>query len=292
MALKVGFVGLGAMGAPMAERVLEAGFELSVWNRNVERARDIAARGATVAKDPAALAESSDVVLSCLLDAGAIDQVYRGQRGLLEGAHQGLILLEHGTFDPEFARELGEEAAELGAYFLDAPVSGGSSAAEAGTLATMVGGDPAVEANARQVVSAYANVIEWLGPVGSGLTLKLVNQMLVTAHVAAACEAGALIQQLPLDPTAAARVLNHGWASSAMLSRCLPMTFGQDLTGDSDASLGGLREAQQLVLRMAEQHEVTVPVFDRAVTRFDQGRERGWGNRDLAALTELNQPPA
>lgn len=290
MKLKVGFVGLGAMGGPMAKRVLEAGFELSVWNRNVERTRDIVERGATLAKDPAALAESSDVVMSCLLGSDAIEEVYRGKRGLLAGAHEGLILVEHGTFNPEFAKSLGNEAAMLGASFVDAPVSGGSSAANAGTLVTMVGGDAAAEASVREVAGAYASSIEWLGPVGSGLMLKLVNQMLVTAHVAAACEAAALVQLLPIDPAAATRALNHGWASSAMLSRCLPIAFTQDLTAGSDANLGGLREAQHLVLQMAEQTGVAVPVFDRAVTRFDQARENGWGGRDLAALTGLNAP--
>lgn len=291
MALKVGFVGLGAMGGPMAERVLEAGFDLAVWNRNIERTRQLSARGAAVANNPAELAEASDVVMSCLLDAEAIDVVYRGEKGLFAGSHNGLILVEHGTFNPEFARELGEEAAAQGVYFVDAPVSGGRLAAAAGTLVTMLGGDTAVETTVREVVSAYSDSIEWLGPVGSGLTLKLVNQMLVTAHVAAAGEAAALIQQLPLEPVAATRVLGHGWARSAMLSRCLPMAFAEDLTVDSDANLGGLEEAQELVLRMAEGLGVAVPVFDRAVARFDEGRKKGWGNRDLAALTALSQPP-
>lgn len=289
---RVGYLGLGAMGAPMAHRVHDAGLPLRVWNRTVARTEPFAARGVGVAESVAELAESSDILLSCLLSTEVTREVYLGADGLLSGARPGLVIVEHGTFDPALATEIAAAAADRGAYFVDAPVSGGAVAAAAGSLAVMAGGPPEAEPLFRRVVGAYAGVVEWLGPVGSGLALKLVNQMLVSTHVAVATEAANVVRSLGIDPEAAIRVLSGGWAQSAMLERALPLVFAGDFAAPSDATIGGLAEAQRLLADVATTAGVEVPVFARAADRFTEARDRGWSDRDLTALAALGEAPA
>ncbi|MBL3700708.1 NAD(P)-dependent oxidoreductase [Leucobacter luti] len=286
---RVGFIGLGAMGAPMAHRLLDAGHELHVWNRSPERAAPFAARGARVADGPAELAESCDIVLGCVLGSAAVREVYLCEGGLVSAARPGLVLVEHGTFDPGLASELGAAAAARGVFFADAPVSGGAVAAAAGTLAVMAGGHPEARQPLLEVAAAYAGVIEWLGPVGSGLALKLVNQMLVSTHVAIAAEAANLIDALGIDPAAATRALSGGWAQSAMLERCLPLALAADFEAPSDATIGGLAEAQRLLAELSATTATPLPVFASAAERFAAARALGWGGRDLAALAALTR---
>lgn len=284
---RIGYLGLGAMGGPMAHRLLDTGHALQVWNRTVARAEPFVARGAFRAETAAALAGSSDVVLSCLLSTEVTRQVYLGPDGIVAAARPGTLIVEHGTFDPALAHEIADAAADRGVLFVDAPVSGGAVAAEAGALAIMAGGPAEAEARFREVVAPYARVIEWLGPVGSGLALKLVNQMLVSTHVAVATEAANVVQSLGIDPAAASRVLAGGWAHSTMLERTLPIAFAGDFASPSDATIGGLAEAQRLLREIAAAAGVAVPVFERAADRFAQARELGWSDRDLAALAAL-----
>ncbi|WP_029988280.1 NAD(P)-dependent oxidoreductase [Leucobacter sp. PH1c] len=289
---RIGFIGLGAMGAPMAHRLVDAGYDVTVWNRSPERTRPLTDRGAKLASSPAELAAKNDLVLSCLLDTAVIREVHTGPDGTFSGSRPGQVIVEHGTFSPEAARELSAAAEARGLSFVDAPVSGGAVAAAAGALVVMAGGPSAAEASLRAVASAYAAVVEWLGPAGSGLALKLINQMLVSTHVAAASEAARLIQELGIEGGAATRALTGGWAGSAMLARCLPLALdasGAALQEPSDATIGGLAEAQQLVHGIGTMRNVGLPVFAAAAARFTEARARGWGSRDLAALVELER---
>src|SRR5438128_1228854 len=129
---RIGFLGLGAMGSRMAGRLLDAGFALTVHNRTRARETELIHRGAASASSPAVLAASSDVVISCLLDDGAIEQVYRGDDGLISAARRGQVFIEHATFSPALARDIEREFAKQEAVFLDAPVSGGPEGAAAG----------------------------------------------------------------------------------------------------------------------------------------------------------------
>ncbi len=290
--LRVGFMGLGAMGEPMAQRVLDAGYQLRVWNRTRARSERLAAQGARVSDSPAELADELDVLLSCLLSTEVMREVYLGPGGVLSRDRPGLTIVEHGTCDPALAREIAAVATERGAAFVDAPVSGGAVAAAAGTLAVMAGGDPSAEARLRELVSSYASVFEWLGPAGSGLTLKLINQMLVSTHVAIATEAAAVIDRVGIDPVAAARVLSGGWAQSTMLARCLPLALSGETGPPSDAPIGGLAEAQRLLAELATDTQLELPVFAQVSAEFAAARARGLGTHDLAGLRSSGSNPS
>ncbi|MFF3332778.1 NAD(P)-dependent oxidoreductase [Streptomyces sp. NPDC002888] len=280
----VGFAGLGVMGGPMAERLLRAGHRLRVWTRDRNKTERFADLGAVVAADPHELAAACDVVLSCLLDSEVVRSVYLGRRGLLAGTRPGTVLVEHGTFAPEVALALCEQAEQRGAAFVDAPVTGGRAAATAGSLVIMAGGREDAVERVAAVLSSYAAKLVRAGAPGNGLRLKLINQMLVTVHAAAAGEAAALVRSAGLDRDAAISVLCSGWGASTMLERSLPLALDEATDHDSNAPLGGLLEAQQLIAHM---RPVPLPVFDAAAGRFARATELGWQRRDLAALADL-----
>jgi 3-hydroxyisobutyrate dehydrogenase-like beta-hydroxyacid dehydrogenase len=277
----IGFVGLGAMGGRMARRLAEAGHDLRVWNRS-----PAAAAGLATAESPAELAANTSIVIGCLLDDSAVERVYLADDGLLAGAATGTLLIEHGTFSPALAHRIDGRAAEKGCAFLDIPVTGGPEGAAAGTLIGMAGGSSADLDRARPVLTAYAAAVHLAGPVGSGLRLKLVNQLLVSVHMAAAAEAGALLRATGADPETARAVLCGGWAASAMLDRELPRI----LTGDYEfagAAIAGLVHVQGLVAGAFAEAGISSRLLPPVRELFDDAIFAGVGGNDPAALVTL-----
>jgi 3-hydroxyisobutyrate dehydrogenase-like beta-hydroxyacid dehydrogenase len=282
----IGFLGLGVMGAAMATRLIQAGHEVTVFNRTRARAQSLARLGAQVADSPRELAGRCAQVFGCLLDTAAVESVYTGRDGALAAARPGQIFVEHATFAPESARRLADAAAERGAYFLDAPVTGGPDGAAAGTLVAMIGGDPDGVHRVRDVLGAYVDQALHVGPVGAGLQLKLVNQLLVTTHMAAAAEAAVMIDRLGLPKELSVRVLTSGWAASAMLTRVLPPALDGDYAGRG-ATVGGLIEVQRLVGDLAERADTPLAVFPAAREVFARAEAAGLGGGGAAGLVEV-----
>lgn len=184
---KVGFAGLGRMGEPMAQRLLEAGFDLAVHNRSPAPAQALAARGATAAATPAELAADRDVVITMLAGPAAVEQVVAGADGVLAGARPGAVVVDMSTIGPSAARALAARAAERQVAFLDAPVSGSTPAAAAGTLAVFAGGDAAALERARSALDAIASSVVHVGPSGAGAAVKLgLNTVLAQLNEAIA----------------------------------------------------------------------------------------------------------
>jgi 3-hydroxyisobutyrate dehydrogenase-like beta-hydroxyacid dehydrogenase len=289
--LSIGFVGLGVMGSAMACRLLAVGHDVSVYNRNPAKADALRAQGAKICGTPSEVASASDIVLGCLLDTDAVRSVYTGEGGLLGATRRGAVLVEHGTFDPAAAQHIAAAAREVGAEFLDVPVTGGPEGATAGTLTAMAGGAEEALERARPIIGTYAGRIEYVGGPGTGLALKLVNQLLVTCHLASAAEAAAMIRRLGLPPETADRVLGSGWAASAMLARTLPRADARDYESVG-ATIGGLLEVQRLVAALGERNGVTLTAFPAARSVFDLSVAAGHAGSDPAALVEtyLTQP--
>jgi 3-hydroxyisobutyrate dehydrogenase-like beta-hydroxyacid dehydrogenase len=280
---RIGFVGLGAMGSRMASRLVDAGYDVIVHNRTPGPEAELVRRGAESVSSPRAVAAGADVVVGCLLDDDAVRQVYLGEAGIAHGARRGQMFIEHATFSPALARDIAMTLATNGGAFLDAPVSGGPEGATAGTLTAMVGGSGQYVAPAKDVMRAYASHIVHVGPTGAGLELKLVNQLLVSCHAAAAAEAAELIGRLEIPLDVAASVLNASWASSAMLSRLFERR--QDNAGTpSKATIAGLDAPQQLVREMLATHGLAPAVSNAALGVFADARARGRGRHDLTEL--------
>ena len=215
--MRVGFIGLGSQGAPMARRIAEAGFDLTLWARRPATLEPFAGTAAKTAQSPAELAATSDLVCICVVGDDDVREVLRGDTGVLAGLASGAIVAVHSTVHPDTCRELSESAAEQGVSLIDAPVSGGGPAAAEGKLLVMVGGDEEVVDRCRPVFATYADPIVHLGPLGSGQVAKILNNVLFTANVGSAISTLELGESLGIDRSRLCEVLGNGSATSKAL---------------------------------------------------------------------------
>ena len=219
MSQRVGFIGLGALGAPMARHVAER-FDTMVWNRTVARAERFGEEtGSQVATDPAALARWADVVMTCLPTSREVREVVQRIGDAWTSKH---LLIDATSGDPTTSREIADWLAERGAAFVDAPVSGGTDGAVAGTLTVMVGGDAEAFERGRGIVDAYAGKIVHVGPVGAGHALKAVNNALLAVNVLAAGEGLAALVKLGVSASAALDVINASSGRSNVTENLVP----------------------------------------------------------------------
>ncbi|MGV9675986.1 NAD(P)-dependent oxidoreductase [Nocardia sp. NPDC003482] len=217
--MRVGFIGLGSQGGPMARRIAEAGYRTTLWARRAATLEPFADTGAATADSPAALAAASDLVCLCVVGDADVREVALGEAGVLAGLAPGSVLAVHSTVHPDTCRELAEIAAAQGVSVIDAPVSGGGPAASAGRLLVMAGGPADVVERCRPVFATYGDPIVHLGDIGSGQATKLLNNLLFTANIATAVSTLALGKELGIDPDRLGEVISHGTANSFALGR-------------------------------------------------------------------------
>ncbi|MFI7530223.1 NAD(P)-dependent oxidoreductase [Nocardia salmonicida] len=247
---RVGFIGLGSQGAPMARRIAEAGYETTLWARREATLEPFADSGTRVADSPAALAEASDVVCLCVVGDADVREVVSGEHGVLAGLTSGGIVVVHSTVHPDTCRELAEYAAGQGCSLIDAPVSGGGKAAAEGQLLVMVGGPAEATARCRPVFETYANPVVHLGEVGSGQVAKLLNNLLFTANLAVAKSAMDLGCGLGIEPARLSEVVSRGSADSYALGRVALLGNSLDLLAAHGGEL--LRKDVGLVVEVAD----------------------------------------
>ncbi|RWU22476.1 2-hydroxy-3-oxopropionate reductase [Pseudomonas alkylphenolica] len=219
----LGFAGIGLMGLPMCRRLLAAGYALTVWNRSPEKCDALVKAGARLAQTPAELCAEADVVLLCLADTAVVREVVFGAEGVAKGAKPGQLLVDFSSLEPTATREMAAELAALsGMGWLDAPVSGGTPGAEAGTLAIMVGGDAADLERVRPVLLNLGQRVTHMGPVGAGQVTKACNQMIVACNALVIAEVVALAEQSGVDASLIAEALAGGFADSKPLQILAP----------------------------------------------------------------------
>lgn len=211
---RVGFIGLGSQGGPMARRIVEDGVPTVLWARRQETLDAYADTKAEHATSVADLAARVDVACVCVVDDAGVDEVVSGPGGLLSAMAPGGVVAIHSTVHPQTVQRVAEQAAEKGIAVLDAPVSGGGPGAEARRLLVMVGGDPEVLERVRPVFATYADPIVHLGPVGAGQRAKLINNLMLTANLGVLESAYALARSLQVDPAQLSTVLGHGSGNS------------------------------------------------------------------------------
>jgi 3-hydroxyisobutyrate dehydrogenase-like beta-hydroxyacid dehydrogenase len=205
--MRVGFIGLGSQGAPMAQRIVAAGHPTTLWARRPAALEPFAGTAARVADSPAALAAESDLVCLCVVNDADVEQVGTEVLGTLAS---GGVIAVHSTVHPDTCRALAERAATRGIAVVDAAVSGGAPAAQAGTLVVLVGGDAEVVERCRPVFASYGDPVAHLGPLGSGQIAKIINNVLFTANLGTAASALALGAELGIDRARLAEVVVHG----------------------------------------------------------------------------------
>jgi 3-hydroxyisobutyrate dehydrogenase-like beta-hydroxyacid dehydrogenase len=212
--LRVGFIGLGSQGAPIARRIAEAGHPLTLWARRDATLEPFEDTGAKTAGSPAELAADSDVIGICVTGDADVEAVTGGDDGILAGIREGTIIAVHATVHPDTCRRLAAAAEAKGAHVLDAPVSGGAPAASAGKLLVMVGGDDETVARATPVFGTFGDPVVHLGPLGAGQVTKLLNNTVFTAHLAVAASLFELGKSFGVDPARLGEVISHGSGNS------------------------------------------------------------------------------
>lgn len=228
MAETVGFIGLGIMGQGMANNLLNAGFELNVWNRTPGKMDAFCAAGARCCASPADLAAHSDIIITCVSDTADVEEVILRENGVIYGAREGSLVIDMSTISPDTTRYLAGTLAQKGVHMLDAPVSGGSEGAAKGTLSIMVGGDAAQVERARPVLEAMGKTITHVGETGAGQTVKLVNQILVVVTMLGVSEALLFAQAGGLDLHKTLDAVSQGAAGSWALSNRGPQMIARD----------------------------------------------------------------
>lgn len=228
MAERVGFIGLGIMGRGMANNLLKAGFAVRVWNRTASRMEPLVEAGAQAGSSPADVAANSDIIITCVSDTPDVEKVILGEDGVIHGAKAGALVIDCSTISPQATREIAAKLNEKGIHMLDAPISGGSEGAAKGTLSIMVGGDEEQFQRAMPVFEAMGKTITHIGPVGTGQTVKLVNQVLVVGNCLAMCEALLFAQAGGVDLQKTFDAISQGAAGSWMFTNRGPQIIKRD----------------------------------------------------------------
>lgn len=284
--MSVGFIGLGNMGLPMARTLLGKGFELHVHTKMRFKAEALEGEGARIADSPADLAARADVVLACLPDPSASEEVFLGRRGLASAARPGQILIDHSTVGPELSRACYRAANDRGAHFLDAPISGGPAGAAAGTLAIMAGGDESAFERSLPTLRALGKTIVHMGGPGAGSVTKLVNQILVAVNTLASCEALLVGIRSGLDPEKLDRVLKGAWGASRMLERNAPLIASRDF-GPSAAPIRHFVKDLGLALELSAQMGLSLRATKEAALLNRAAADAGMASHDLVAIYQL-----
>jgi 3-hydroxyisobutyrate dehydrogenase len=280
----VGFVGLGDIGAPMAERLAQAGYALHVWNRTAAKVRALAGPRVRVAETASALARYCRIVFICVTDAAAVEYVVFGPQGLAEEMGEDHLLVDCSTIGPKPTRDMAQRLAQhCGAGWVDAPVSGGAAGARAGTLAAMVGGTDAEVERVRPCLAAFASNITHMGPVGSGAATKACNQILSYCAGAAVAEALNLAAAFGLDPARLPAALAGGFGDSRVLQHYGPKMAEGTCSGNSLISLKDL----DIALEMARTSGRPVPLTALTASLFRLAIAQGHTSTGLATPVRL-----
>lgn len=284
--LKVGYVGLGLMGRPMALRLLKAGVPLTVWGRTPERLADAVAGGAVLAGSAAELARASDVVITCVSDTAAVEAVVFGPGGIAEGAAAGKVLVDMSTIHPRRSRELAERLrAETGMGWIDAPVSGGPPGAAAGTLAVMAGGSEADFAFVQPVIRHLAGAFTLMGGPGAGQTTKMVNQVIVGGCKSVIAEAIQLAMNAGVDATRLPEAFAGGRADSSLLRQSVPKMVSGDFT--PTGHLRTMMKDLDMVMELARETRTPMPMTGLATEIHRMMVAHGHADTDTTSVIAL-----
>jgi 2-hydroxy-3-oxopropionate reductase len=283
---RVGFIGLGIMGAPMARQLLAAGFPLTVHSRSPEPVDELAAAGSERAGSAAEVARASDIIITMLPDTPDVELVVLGDDGVATGATAGALVIDMSTIDPGPTRAISEQLASKGVQMLDAPVSGGERGAIDGTLSIMVGGSEQAFARAAPILETMGTSIVHVGPSGAGQIAKACNQLVVAATIEAVAEALVLAERSGVDAAKVREALLGGFAGSKILEvhgqRMLDRAFEPGFRARLH------RKDARIVMDAAEASGTPIPSFRAVAAQLDRLVDvTGRGDLDHSALFTL-----
>ena len=285
MAEKIGFIGLGIMGHPMAKNLIEAGYDLVLYNRTREKAEELAGEGAEAAGSPREVAEKSDIIITMLPDSPQVREVVSGESGVLEGIKEGSLVVDMSTISPVVTEELAAEIKEKGATMLDAPVSGGDVGAEEGTLSIMVGGDEGDFERARPLFDVMGGTVNHVGATGAGQVTKAANQIVVALTIEAVSEALVLGARGGVAPEKILDVLGGGLAGNKVMEVKREKLLSHDFSPGFRSELH--HKDLGIALAAAREYGVALPVTAIVDQMLLTMKKKGWGGEDHSALLRV-----
>jgi len=286
MASKVSFIGLGVMGFPMARHLQESGYSTTVYNRTESKAEDwVSKYGGSMASAPAAAVEDSEIVFMCVGNDEDVRSVVFGDTGVLAGMNSGSVLVDHTTASATVAKEIAEVAYEQGVGFIDAPVSGGQAGAENGQLTVMCGGEEDVFKNVESVILSYAKAVNLIGPVGSGQTTKMVNQICIAGLVQGLSEGLDFGCRAGLDMEKVLAAISQGASGSWQMSNRSETMLQREF--DHGFALDWMRKDLDIVFDEAERIGAKLPITTIVNEYYAELQDQGYGRWDTSSLIEL-----
>jgi 3-hydroxyisobutyrate dehydrogenase-like beta-hydroxyacid dehydrogenase len=288
----LGYLGLGMMGVPMAKRLLDAGYELAVWNRSASKAKALIEAGAKLAADPRNIAESANIIFMCVTDAVAVEDVIFGENGLARVSGSGKLVVDFSSIHPDAARGIAARLkAANGMGWIDAPVSGGTKGAEEGTLAVMAGGEAADIERVRPYVLAMARRLTHMGPIGTGQTTKLCNQVIVGCAMAVLAEATRLASNAGIDAGKLPEALAGGFADSIPLQLFVPRMV-QGIYSPPLGHIATMLKDLDTVADVARTTSTPVPMATLAGQIFRLGKAARGADVDALEIYKLSASKA
>ncbi len=279
---KIGFIGLGIMGKPMALNLIKAGFELVVFNRTSSKMDELINAGAIGVKSPKEVAENSDIIITIVSDTPDVENVILGEHGVIHGVKEGSVVIDMSTISPAVTKEIAVKLKEINVEMLDAPVSGGDTGAINGTLAIMVGGKSDVSDRCMPIFSAMGKTITHTGVNGMGQIVKLCNQILVSVTNMAVSEAVLFAQRSDVDAQTMIEATKGGAAGSWQLANLGPKMVNEDFAP------GFMIDLQQkdlrLVLESAAQINLPLPALSYVHQMYTSNQANGEGKEGTQAL--------
>lgn len=283
--MKLGFIGLGVMGRPMALHLLKQGHTMGVYARRAESAAPLVAAGATRYDSPAALAAACDVVFTMVTNSHDVEQIVLGADGIAQGARAGSVLVDMETISPTVARLVAAELAKKGVDMLDAPVSGGPAGAEQATLAIMAGGKPEIFERIKPLFACMGKTIIHVGDSGAGQITKACNQLLLLVTAQGAAEALALAKRCGVDPAIVREVMMGGIASGRVLDMFGKRMVERNFANGVDTRL--YHKDMNIALGLVHEHGAAAPAAAVTMQHINAAIGRGEGASDLSVLIEV-----
>jgi len=285
---KLGYLGLGMMGFPMTRRLMNAGYDVTVWNRSPGKAAALVEAGAKAAPNPCDVAATANIIFMCLTDAAAVDEVVFGPNGLATAAGSGKLVVDFSSIHPDAARSIATRLkAANGMGWVDAPVSGGTKGAEEGTLAVMAGGDAADIEKVRPYILAMARGFTHMGPIGAGQTTKLCNQVIVGCAMAVLAEATRFAVNAGIDANRLPEALSGGFADSIPLQLFVPRMV-QGIHSPPLGHIATMLKDLDTVIDVARDTSSPVPMAALAAQLFRMAKSTRGADADALEIYKLS----
>lgn len=284
--MKLGFLGLGIMGYPMARNLMRAGHSVAIWSNTTAKARKLATEeNAQLCDTPKAVAEAADIIFICVGDTAMSEKVALGKLGLLEGVRSGAIVADCSTVAPAYARRAAEAFAAKGAHFLDTPVTGSKPGAEGGTLTFMIGGDPSIYEKLKPYLEPMGKQIYYCGSIGLGLHAKLTQNLILSNLLQAFNEGLVLSTRAGVDPELMVDILSNSAARSGLVSFKAPFVFDRDFT--TNFSTRWMHKDTGLMLETGAELGVPLPLTSLTRQLFQVAISEGYADEDMCSTIKV-----